>query len=91
MIPQWIVSYTNNIHAATSIVSSAANLESHTLMMVYGGPDIFFTRLAPSKGFDSLPETFNRLLLLVIMISLVVSLRVIFAKSKRKLVFVGWI
>ena len=59
--------------------------------MVYGGPDIFFTRLAPSKGFDSLPETFNKLLLLLVMISLVASLRVIVAKSKRKLVAVGWI
>jgi hypothetical protein len=79
------------IQAVTSIVSSAANLESHTLMMAYGGPDIFFTRLAPSKGFDSLPETFNRILLLVIMMSLLIAIRVIFAKSKRKLVAVGWV
>lgn len=91
MISQWIVSYANRIQAVTSIVSTAANLESHTLMIAYGGPDIFYTRLAPSRGFDSLPETFNRLLLLLMMISLVVSLRVIFAKSNRKLVSLGWI
>lgn len=91
MFPQWTVSYSNTIQAATAITSSAVNLESHTLLMVYGGPDIFFTRLTPSKGFDSLPETFNKLLLLLVIISLVVSLRIITAKSKRKLVSVGWI
>jgi len=83
-------SYSNNIAHVTSIISTAANLESQTLFLAYGGPDIFFTRFAPSKGFDSLPANFNKLLLVLVLLALFVGLMKAKSMTGRKAVKFGW-
>jgi len=83
-------SYSNNVAHVTSIISTAANLESQTLMLAYGGPDIFFTRFAPSKGFDSLPESFNKLLLILVLLALFIGLMKAKSMSGKKSIKFGW-
>ncbi|KXZ55164.1 hypothetical protein GPECTOR_3g311 [Gonium pectorale] len=48
----------------------ATRLESTCLVFVYG-VDLYFTRLAPAKGFDSLEDDFNYALLLAALLGLV--------------------
>jgi len=83
-------SYSNNIAHVTSTISAAANLESQTLMLAYGGPDIFFTRFAPSKGFDSLPASFNKLLLILVLLALFIGLMKAKSMSGKKAIKFGW-
>lgn len=88
--PLFTPSYTNTVVDATSIISTAANLESQTLILAFGGPDIFFARFAPSKGFDILPESFNKPLLMLVVSSFMVVLNIFRRKSQSKLVMLGW-
>jgi hypothetical protein len=59
-------------------------------MLAYGGPDVFFTRLAPSKGFDLLPDDFNRGLLAVVVLGMAVVLVSIQGMNKKRLVTSAW-
>jgi len=88
--PLYVESYSNNIESASILISTAANLESQTLIMALGGPDIFFTRLAPSNGFDLLPDSFNKLLILMVMIGLYMVLRTLKNTSEKKFVTLFW-
>jgi len=71
LIPQHVISYNLPIEGVSLIKSVAAQVESQSMVFACGGPDVFFVRLAPSKGFDLLPENFNKGLLLVVVISLI--------------------
>ena len=73
-----------------SIASASAHVESQSLVLAYGGPDIFFSRVSPSKGFDLLPDDFNRGLLTVVVVGLLVSLNVIQRMNKKKMVTSFW-
>lgn len=88
--PMFVQSYTNYIEEASSILSTAANLESQTLIIAYGGPDIFFTRYAPSKGFDSLPESFNKLAIILVLVVLFLVLNILKEMGQKKSVKLGW-
>jgi len=90
MSPTMIASYFYEVSSASKIVSTAANLESQSLMLGFGGPDIFFTRLAPSRGFDSLPEDFNKILLLALVFGLAFALKLASIKSKENMRKIGW-
>lgn len=59
-------------------------------MLAYGGADIFFTRMSPSKGFDLLPESFNRILLTVVLIGLLVAVGVVRDMGKKKMIKMSW-
>ncbi len=83
-------SYTNTIEEVSSIQSTAANLESQTLVIAYGGPDIFFTRYAPSKGFDSLPENFNKFAIIMVLIALYGVMQYLKKAGQKKRVELGW-
>ena len=83
-------SYTNNIEEVSSIQSTAANLESQTLVIAYGGPDVFFTRYAPSKGFDSLPENFNKFAIIMVLVALFGVLNTLKKESQKNRVKLGW-
>ncbi len=85
-----VQSYTNHIEEVSSIQSTAANLESQTLIIAYGGPDVFFTRFAPSKGFDSLPESFNKFAIIMVLVSLYAVLKTLKKMSEKKMVKLGW-
>jgi hypothetical protein len=54
------------------------------LVIAYGGPDIFFSRLSPSMAFDLLPDDFNRGLLTVVLVGLIVLLNVMQQINKKK-------
>jgi len=88
--PLMVQSYTNNIEEVSSIQSTAANLESQTLIIAYGGPDVFFTRFAPSKGFDSLPESFNKFAIIMVLVGLYAILNTLKKMSEKKIVKLGW-
>jgi ER membrane protein complex subunit 1, C-terminal len=85
------LSYNLTVHAPTQIVSAPTELESQTLVFAFGGPDLFFTRTSPSKGFDMLPESFNRILLSLLTVALVAVVVVTKRMSKQKIVKHGWI
>jgi hypothetical protein len=72
-------------------LSASANVESQTLVIAYGGPDVFFARLSPSKGFDLLPDDFNRGLLTVVLVGLIVLLNVMQRMNKKKMVSTLWL
>lgn len=83
-------SYNQTIEGVSGVVSSATALESQSTVLAYGGPDIFFARVSPSKGFDLLPESFNRALLSIVTVGLVVVLGFSKLQSERKAVKMGW-
>jgi hypothetical protein len=78
------------VAGAKSIISTAANLESQTLLLAYGGSDIFFTRFAPSKSFDSLPESFNKPVLIMVLLAMFFFLNKLGGMSKKKMVKLSW-
>jgi len=90
IIPPKIVSHKNKIISVTSIISAPANLESLSLTLAFGGPDVFFARIAPAKRFDSLPDDFNKILLLSLLVGLLALVNFARVKSKKKFVSLGW-
>jgi hypothetical protein len=86
----FVESYSNNIESVSLLISTAANLESQTLVLALGGPDIFFTRFAPSKGFDSLPDSFNKLAIVMVVIGLYMVLRTLKKMTDNKFVQLFW-
>jgi len=86
-----VLSYNLTVHRPTRIVSASTELESQTLVFAFGGPDIFFTRTSPSKGFDMLPENFNRVLLSVIVVGLVIVVGVTKRMATAKMAKSGWL
>lgn len=90
MAPPMIATYTNDLPFVSSIVSAAANLESQSLVLTFGGSDIFFTRIAPSRGFDSLPQDFNGLLLFVLVVGLLVLMAEVKRRSNNKMLKISW-
>jgi hypothetical protein len=83
-------SYNQTVHHVTSIISAPTALESQSLVLAFGGPDVFFARVSPSKGFDLLPESFNKPLLSIVVIGLVVVLFIVRRMGTKKLVKDGW-
>lgn len=83
-------SYNLTVSSVTALISTPTALESQSLVLAFGGPDVFFTRLTPSKGFDILPESFNRPLLSIVVVGLLVALFVVRNMSSQKLVKTGW-
>lgn len=89
LVSLWSPSYNETVDAE-AIISTSASLESQSLVLAYGGPDIFFTRIAPSKGFDLLPESFNKILLSVVVVGLLVALAVVRNLGAKKMVKLAW-
>jgi len=88
--PQFSPTYNRTVHGIKSMTSTSTALESQSFLLAFGGADVFFTRVAPSKGFDLLPESFNRSLLLLVVIALLGVLVAVLAMSKKKVVTQGW-
>ncbi|KAL7485282.1 hypothetical protein ACHAW6_010880 [Cyclotella cf. meneghiniana] len=91
IIPLRTPSHVYQVSNVQSISSTAANVESQSLMLAYGGPDVFFSRLAPSKGFDLLPDDFNRGLLTVVVLGMSVLLVAIQRMNEKKTVSTAWL
>ena len=85
-----IPSYSQRIESVTSIVSTATNIESQSLVLAHGGPDLFFTRLSPSRGFDLLPDSFARALLSMVVVGLCFLVASVKGMSTKKMTGVSW-
>ncbi|GAA0163002.1 hypothetical protein LIER_18979 [Lithospermum erythrorhizon] len=83
IIPQSYVTHSLKVEGLRGIVTIPAKLESTTLVFAYG-VDLFYTRLAPSKTYDSLTEDFSYALLLITIVALVIAIFVTWVLSERK-------
>ncbi|XP_020276336.1 ER membrane protein complex subunit 1 [Asparagus officinalis] len=83
IIPQSYVTHSLQVEDLRGIVTFPAKLESTALVFTYG-VDLFFTRIAPSRTYDSLTEDFSYALLLITIIALVVAIFVTWGLSERK-------
>ncbi|KAL9226825.1 hypothetical protein vseg_002594 [Gypsophila vaccaria] len=81
--PESYVTHSLKVEGLRGIVSVPAKLESTTLVFSYG-VDLFFTRLAPSRTYDSLTEDFSYALLLLTIVGLVGAIIVTWILSERK-------
>lgn len=89
--PLFSLTYNQTNEPFTSIISTATSLESQSLVFGFGGPDLFFTRTSPTKGFDLLPETFNKLLVGSTTAGIVIALLVVQRMGKKKTLKQGWL
>ena len=78
------LNYNQTMEPFTSIVSATTALESQSLVFGFGGPDLFFTRTSPTKGFDLLPETFNKMLVGAATLGIVAALFVVKRMGTKK-------
>lgn len=85
------LSYDLTIESAKSIVSTPTALESQSLVFVFGGPDIFFARTSPSRGFDLLPDSFSRVLVSIVVVGLLIVLFVVNRMASGKALKQGWL
>ncbi|TMW90388.1 hypothetical protein EJD97_015788 [Solanum chilense] len=83
IMPQAFVTHALKVEGLRSIIAIPAKLESTTLIFAHG-VDLFFTRLAPSKTYDSLTDDFNYALLLLTIVALVISIFVTWIWSEKK-------
>ncbi|KAK8936199.1 hypothetical protein KSP39_PZI013538 [Platanthera zijinensis] len=83
IIPQSYVTHSLQVEGLRGIATIPAKLESTTLVFAYG-LDLFFTRIAPSRTYDSLTEDFNYVLLLITIVALVVAILVTWVLSEKK-------
>ena len=90
VMPLRTPSHIYEVSNVLSVLSTAANVESQSLLLAFGGPDVFFTRLAPSKGFDLLPDNFNRGLLMVVVMGMATALLSLRGMNKKKMVHTAW-
>ena len=89
--PLFSLTYNQTNEPFTSIISTATSLESQSLVFGFGGPDLFFTRTSPTKGFDVLPETFNKILVGSTTAGIVIALLVVQRMGKKKTLKQGWL
>jgi hypothetical protein len=90
-IPLLSLNYNQAVDNVKGIVTAPTDLESQTLVLAYGGPDIFFARTSPSRGFDLLPESFNRTLLSLVVAALLVLMVVANQRVSAKIRQAGWV
>jgi len=83
IIPQSYITHSLKVEKLRGIETIPTKLESTTLVFAYG-LDLFFTRLAPSKTYDSLTEDFSYALLLITIVALVIAIFVTWIVSERK-------
>ncbi|CAI9780193.1 unnamed protein product [Fraxinus pennsylvanica] len=83
IIPQSYVTHALKVEGLRGITTVPAKLESTTLVFAYG-VDLFFSRLAPSRTYDSLTEDFSYALLLITIVALVTAIFVTWIWSEKK-------
>jgi hypothetical protein len=88
--PLFSLNYNQTMEPFTKIVSATTSLESQSLVFGFGGPDLFFTRTSPTKGFDLLPETFNKVLVGGTTVGIVIALFVVKRMGTKKALKQGW-
>ena len=90
-VPLMALSYNQTVESTKYIVSAPTSLESQSLVFAFGGPDLFFTRTSPSKGFDLLPDSFSRILVSIVVLGLIGVLFVANRMASDKAVNHAWL
>ena len=90
-VPLFTISYNQTVESVSRIVTTSTSLESQSLVLAFGGPDLFFSRTSPSNGFDLLPESFSRVAVSIVVVGLLVVLVVVSRTGRRKVVKNGWV
>ncbi|XP_062101168.1 uncharacterized protein LOC133807046 isoform X2 [Humulus lupulus] len=83
IIPQSYVTHALKVEGLRGIVTVPARLESTTLVFAYG-VDLFYTRTAPSRTYDSLTDDFSYALLLITIVVLIAAIFVTWILSEKK-------
>lgn len=83
LVLQSYITHSLKVEGLRGLLSVPAKLESTTLVFAYGA-DLFLTRLAPSRTYDSLTEDFSYALLLLTIVVLVAAIFVTWILSERK-------
>ncbi|KAG0503463.1 hypothetical protein HPP92_003535 [Vanilla planifolia] len=82
-IPQSYVTHSLQVEGLRGIVTFPTKLESTTLVFSYG-IDLFFTRIAPSRTYDSLTDEFSYGLLLLTIAALLIAILITWILSEKK-------
>jgi hypothetical protein len=90
-VPMMALSYNRTVESPHSIVSAYTALESQSLVFAFGGPDLFFARTSPSKGFDLLPDDFSQVAVSIVVLGLLVVLFIVSRMASNKQVKQGWL
>ncbi|KAJ4949952.1 hypothetical protein NE237_026784 [Protea cynaroides] len=83
IIPQSYVTHSLQVEGLRGILTVPTKLESTTLVFAYG-VDLFLTRIAPSRTYDSLTEDFSYALLLITIVALIAAIFVTWVLSEKK-------
>ncbi|KAG8084794.1 hypothetical protein GUJ93_ZPchr0010g8563 [Zizania palustris] len=83
IIPMFYVTHSLQVEALRGIISIPSRLESTTHVFTYG-VDLFYTRLAPSRTYDSLTDEFSYALLLITIAALVAAIIFTWIWSEKK-------
>ncbi|CAN6839068.1 unnamed protein product [Brassica oleracea] len=89
IIPQSYITHSLKVEGLRGIVTAPAKLESTTHVFAYG-VDLFYTRLAPSKTYDSLTDDFSYALLLITIVALVAAIYITWVISEKKELSEKW-
>mmetsp|Transcript_15598 Transcript_15598/g.25261 ORF Transcript_15598/g.25261 Transcript_15598/m.25261 type:complete len:488 (-) Transcript_15598:63-1526(-) len=89
--PLFSLTYNRTLEPFTHIVTAETSLESQSLVLGFGGPDLFFIRTSPTKGFDLLPETFNKFLVGAATVGIVIALLTVQRMGNRKALQQSWL
>lgn len=87
--PRSVVSHNYNVAKIKNIITSPAILESTSLIFAYG-VDLFSTRVAPSKTFDVLSESFNKAQLVLTVSALGIAIMITRPMVARKRLREKW-
>eukprot|EP01018_Ginkgo_biloba_P002301 Gb_00506 [translate_table: standard] len=83
VFPQSYITHSLQVEGLRGIMTVPASLESTSLVFIYG-VDLFYTRTAPSRTYDSLTEEFSYALLLITIFALVAAIVVTWILSEQK-------
>lgn len=86
---QKILSYWRHLHRIHHIIAIPTRLESTSIVFAYGH-DMYMTWIAPVDTFDCLKPSFNKPLLLITLVSLVVVVCITSRLAHRKLLDNYW-
>jgi ER membrane protein complex subunit 1, C-terminal len=89
--PLLSLTYNQTTGPFSRLASAETSLESQSLVLGYGGPDLFFTRTSPTKGFDLLPESFNKILVGIVTVGIVVALFVVKRMGDKQALQQSWL
>ncbi|KAL3700569.1 hypothetical protein R1sor_018591 [Riccia sorocarpa] len=89
IFPQSYLTHVHQVEGLRGVLTVPARLESTSLVFAYG-LDLFYTRTAPSRIYDSLTEDFSYSLLLITIVALVIAIVVTWILSERKELSEKW-